>query len=62
VDDLAGNVWEITTSSLDRDQLVVRGSSFFQDRGVLLSTHREPVTEGLRDHTVGVRVCADVVE
>ena len=34
VDDLAGNAWDITTSVLERGQVIVRGGSFYRGRQV----------------------------
>jgi hypothetical protein len=56
---MAGNVWEIALSTLDKDQFVVRGSSFYLDRKSLLIPNREPIGSATRDHTVGFRVCAN---
>jgi formylglycine-generating enzyme required for sulfatase activity/predicted Ser/Thr protein kinase len=60
VDDLVGNVWDVTTSVLDRDQFVARGGSFYQCLKTLWSTNRDPVSSATRDHTIGLRICADV--
>jgi serine/threonine protein kinase/formylglycine-generating enzyme required for sulfatase activity len=60
IDDLVGNVWDITTSVLDKDQYVARGSSFYECRRSQLSTNRDPLSGVTRDHTIGVRICADV--
>ena len=60
VDDLVGNVWDVTTSVLDRGQFVARGGSFYQCLKTLWSTNRDPVSSATRDHTIGLRICADV--
>ncbi|HMF41396.1 MAG TPA: bifunctional serine/threonine-protein kinase/formylglycine-generating enzyme family protein [Polyangia bacterium] len=60
VDDLSGNVWEIATSILDRGQFVVRGGSFYQGELSLRTSNRDPIFAATRDHTVGLRVCANV--
>jgi formylglycine-generating enzyme required for sulfatase activity len=57
--DMVGNVWEIALSTLDKEQIVVRGSSFYLDRKAMLIPNREPIGSVTRDHTVGFRVCAD---
>jgi formylglycine-generating enzyme required for sulfatase activity len=58
--DMVGNVWDITTSVLERGQFVGRGSSFYQGPVSELSTNRDPLSMVTRDYTVGVRICADV--
>jgi formylglycine-generating enzyme required for sulfatase activity/tRNA A-37 threonylcarbamoyl transferase component Bud32 len=60
VDDLVGNVWEITSSVLERNQFVGRGGSFYQPRPSLLAMNRNPLSLVTRDHTTGLRICADV--
>ncbi len=60
INDLVGNVWEMTRSMLDRGQFVVRGGSFYQYRPAQRSSNRQPMGAVTRDHTVGLRVCADV--
>jgi serine/threonine protein kinase/formylglycine-generating enzyme required for sulfatase activity len=59
VHDLAGNVWDITSSVLDEGQFVARGGSFYQNLRTILSTNRDPLSAVTRDHTVGLRICAD---
>jgi serine/threonine protein kinase/formylglycine-generating enzyme required for sulfatase activity len=58
--DLAGNVWDIARSALDAGQFVARGGSFYQYRKAALSSNRDPISSVTRDHTVGLRICADV--
>jgi serine/threonine protein kinase/formylglycine-generating enzyme required for sulfatase activity len=58
--DLAGNVWDIARSALDEGQFVARGGSFYQYRKAALSTNRDPISSVTRDHTLGLRICADV--
>jgi formylglycine-generating enzyme required for sulfatase activity len=60
VHDLVGNVWDITSSALDKDQFVARGGSFYQNLRTNLSTNRDPISLVSRDHTIGLRVCADL--
>jgi formylglycine-generating enzyme required for sulfatase activity/tRNA A-37 threonylcarbamoyl transferase component Bud32 len=60
VDDMVGNVWEIVLSVLDRGQYVTRGGSFYQSRPSNVSANRNPISPITRDHTIGLRVCADV--
>jgi serine/threonine protein kinase/formylglycine-generating enzyme required for sulfatase activity len=57
--DLVGNVWDLTSSVLDRGQFVARGGSFYQCLKTLWSTNRDPVGSATRDHTIGIRICAD---
>ena len=59
VHDLVGNVWDITSSVLDKDQFVARGGSFYQNLRTNLSTNRDPISSVSRDNTVGLRICAD---
>jgi serine/threonine protein kinase/formylglycine-generating enzyme required for sulfatase activity len=57
-DDMVGNVWEITRSTLDRDQFVIRGGSFYQFRPAQRSSNRQAIAAATRDHTIGFRICA----
>jgi formylglycine-generating enzyme required for sulfatase activity len=59
-DDLAGNVWEITTSIFDTTRHVLRGGGYPLDDQVAASAIREEVHETVRDASIGVRVCADL--
>ena len=59
VDDLVGNVWEITSSVLDKGQFVARGGSFYQNLRTVLSSNRDAIASVTRDHTIGLRICAD---
>jgi formylglycine-generating enzyme required for sulfatase activity len=59
VQDLAGNVWEITESVLDKGQFVVRGGSFYQNSRTMLNPNRNPIGSATRDQTIGLRICAD---
>ncbi|XXF78653.1 bifunctional serine/threonine-protein kinase/formylglycine-generating enzyme family protein [Myxococcaceae bacterium GXIMD 01537] len=59
VDDLAGNVWEWTRSSLEPGKPVARGGSYYFASNSARSANRELPEPGLRDLTVGLRVCAD---
>jgi serine/threonine protein kinase/formylglycine-generating enzyme required for sulfatase activity len=60
VDDLVGNAWEWTLSSLAPDEYVARGSSFSYDANSSRISNRQVSGPSLRDVTVGLRVCADV--
>jgi len=59
VQDILGNVWEITSSVLDAGQFVSRGGSFYQNLRSSVSPNREPLAAVTRDHTIGLRVCAN---
>jgi formylglycine-generating enzyme required for sulfatase activity len=58
--DMSGNVWDVATSSLERDQFVIRGGSFYQNRTTALVANRAPISSVTRDQTIGLRVCADL--
>jgi len=58
LDDMAGNVFEWTTSSLDPGKSVARGGAYFYDRMTARSTNRNPLEPGLRDPRLGLRICA----
>ncbi len=60
VDDLAGNVWEWTRSALEPGKPVARGGSYYYSSNSARSSNRELPEPGLRDLTVGMRVCADL--
>jgi len=58
VDDLAGNVFDLVTSSLRPDELVIRGGAYFFQPINERSSNREAVPASYRDITTGIRVCA----
>lgn len=59
VDDMAGNVWEWTYSSLSPEKFAVRGGAYHQYELINRSTNREAVAEPtIRDLTLGFRICA----
>ena len=58
VDDMAGNVFEWTTSSLDVQQVVARGGGFTFGAFTCRSTNRTLLSAGFRDPGLGVRICA----
>jgi eukaryotic-like serine/threonine-protein kinase len=60
VDDMAGNVWEWTESLLEPGKPVARGGSYYFAAGSSRSANRELPEPGLRDPTVGLRVCAQL--
>jgi serine/threonine protein kinase/formylglycine-generating enzyme required for sulfatase activity len=59
VHDLAGNVWEWTTSSRADAEHVARGGSYYHSAIAARAVNREVPEPTLRDLAVGVRVCAD---
>jgi formylglycine-generating enzyme required for sulfatase activity len=62
VDDLMGNVFELVTSSVKKDEVVIRGGGYFFGSVNGRSTNREPVPATFRDVVVGIRICSSVVE
>jgi len=58
VHDMAGNVWEITSSHSDPKQPIVRGGCFFQVDIVARAMNRQPDLADRRDAYYGIRVCA----
>jgi formylglycine-generating enzyme required for sulfatase activity len=58
VDDLMGNVFELTVSVLNRDEFVIRGGGYYFAAINGRSTNREPVSSAFRDPIVGIRLCA----
>ncbi len=60
VDDLAGNAWEWTRSSVEPGRVVARGGAYYFAAASARLANRELPEHTLRDITVGVRVCADL--
>jgi formylglycine-generating enzyme required for sulfatase activity len=58
IDDLAGNVWEITRSTLGSGW-VIRGGSWYQDELTASSANRQVVDGAFRHLAAGFRLCAD---
>ncbi len=58
VDDMSGNVFDLVTSSVKADQLVIRGGAYFFRTINSRVTNREQVPSSYRDVTTGIRVCA----
>ena len=57
--DMAGNVLELTTSSLRTGEFVIRGGGYYFFRNSERATNREPFLATARSAHVGFRVCAD---
>ena len=60
VDDLAGNAFEWTRSSVEPDRPVARGGSYYFAAATARSANREMPERTFRDINVGIRVCADL--
>jgi formylglycine-generating enzyme required for sulfatase activity/tRNA A-37 threonylcarbamoyl transferase component Bud32 len=58
VQDLAGNAWEVVSSSEDRAAFTIRGGSYYQQSVTARATNREPVDLETKTFLVGLRVCA----
>jgi formylglycine-generating enzyme required for sulfatase activity len=57
VDDLAGNVWEITRQG--EQKYGIRGGGWYETELSAMSANREPFEGSTRDAIVGARLCAD---
>ncbi|PTL79803.1 bifunctional serine/threonine-protein kinase/formylglycine-generating enzyme family protein [Vitiosangium sp. GDMCC 1.1324] len=60
VDDLAGNAWEWTYSSVEPGRVVARGGAYYFAAASARLANRELPERTLRDITVGIRLCADL--
>ncbi|WP_437587203.1 nSTAND1 domain-containing NTPase [Sorangium sp. So ce1000] len=58
VHDMAGNVWEFTSSVADPREPVVRGGSSFHQVVDARAENRNPIGAAHRDASVGARICA----
>ena len=58
VDDLTGNAFEWTTSSLAENQFVLRGGSYFYDRKTNRLCNRQVAVRTVRLASSGIRICA----
>jgi formylglycine-generating enzyme required for sulfatase activity len=59
--DMSGNAFEWTTSAFAPGQYVGRGGSFFYDRKTIQLVNRAVSSPEIRDASLGVRMCADIV-
>jgi serine/threonine protein kinase/formylglycine-generating enzyme required for sulfatase activity len=60
IDDMAGNVFELTVSSEGANQYAIRGGAYHFNSATCRSTNREVVSASFRDVTTGLRICASV--
>ncbi len=60
LDDMAGNVLEWTTSSLETGTYVIRSGAYYYDKLTACSTNRSTLSPDIRDARLGVRMCASV--
>ncbi|WNG33016.1 SUMF1/EgtB/PvdO family nonheme iron enzyme [Archangium violaceum] len=60
VDDMVGNAWEWTRSSLEPGRVVARGGAYYFAAASARLANRELPERTLRDITVGIRLCADL--
>jgi formylglycine-generating enzyme required for sulfatase activity len=60
VDDMAGNVWEWTESSLADGEAVARGGSYYTNAYSCHATNREVPEPSFRAVVMGLRVCASI--
>jgi len=58
--DMAGNVWEWTSSSLAAGEYTTRGGSWYFGTNSARASDREVTEPSFRDVSVGLRVCADL--
>jgi serine/threonine protein kinase/formylglycine-generating enzyme required for sulfatase activity len=60
LDDMSGNVFEWTTSSLEPGRATIRGGGYYYDQMTARSTNRTTLEANLRDPRLGLRLCATV--
>ncbi len=58
LDDMAGNVWEWTKSSLAKNEFPARGGGYYYGSNTARTSTREVTDPAFRDAMVGVRMCA----
>ncbi|MGZ3405616.1 MAG: formylglycine-generating enzyme family protein, partial [Polyangia bacterium] len=59
VDDLAGNIFEWTSSSRAPGEAVLRGANYYYNREMARAYYREAINADDRTQMIGVRICAD---
>ncbi|MGZ3426196.1 MAG: formylglycine-generating enzyme family protein, partial [Polyangia bacterium] len=59
VDDLAGNIFEWTSSSRASGEAVLRGANYYYNREMARAYYREAINADDRTQMIGVRICAD---
>jgi len=62
VHDMVGNVFELATSVLKPNELVIQGGAYFFQAINARMTNHEAVFATYRDVTTGLRVCASLNE
>jgi formylglycine-generating enzyme required for sulfatase activity len=60
VEDMSGNIFEWTTSSVVAGKTVVRGGSYYHDAKTLRIPNRNTSPANVRDTNVGLRLCASL--
>jgi formylglycine-generating enzyme required for sulfatase activity len=60
VSDLAGNAWEWVASRGGDDEVAIRGGSWYHNVLAARSNNREASEPGLREITMGLRICTSV--
>ena len=58
LDDMAGNVFEWTDSTIEPGGSVARGGAYFYDQMTARSTNRTTLEPNMRDPRLGMRLCA----
>jgi formylglycine-generating enzyme required for sulfatase activity len=58
LDDMSGNAFEWTTSTVNLGSYVGRGGSYYHDRKTIQVVNRAVSSPAIRDATLGVRMCA----
>lgn len=60
LDDMAGNLLELVSSSQRPGEIVMRGGAYFFNSITARATNRNAVSKSFRDVTTGIRVCASI--
>lgn len=58
IDDMMGNIFEWTVSSVERDKVLIRGGAYFYDPTSAQLHNRTIINGDMKDPTIGFRVCA----